>query len=183
MTPREKRTVRFATIGIGVYLAIFAGYQAWKFGERKRADYHQLVKEAQELRDEVKRYDDKIAVVKKLMENFHMDPAGLKRSSVVAEASSAIQKAAQGGGFQVGPIREAPAHASGRELASIQFEGSGPVKGAVGLLHRLESVGYPLIIDSAQFSADPMRPGQLKVKLTVVILDFEQWKSEGAPSA
>jgi hypothetical protein len=102
---------------------------------------------------------------------------------VVAEASSAIQKAAQGGGFQVGPIREAPAHASGRELASIQFEGSGPVKGAVGLLHRLESVGYPLIIDSAQFTADPMRPGQLKVKLTVVILDFEQWKSEGAPRA
>jgi hypothetical protein len=183
MTPREKRTVRFAGIGIGVYLAIFAGYQVWKFGEKKRTDYLLLVTEAQSLKDEVKRYDDKIAVVKKLMESFRMDPTGLKRPSIVAEASSAIQKAAQGGGFQVGPIREAPARSSGKELASIQFEGTGPVKEAVGLLHRLESLGYPLIIDSAQFSSDPMRPGQLKLKLTVVILDFEQWKNAGAPHA
>jgi hypothetical protein len=183
MTPREKRTVRFAAIGIGSYLAIFAGYHAWKFGEKKRADYLQLAAEAQGLKDEVKRYDDKIAVVKKLMEDFHMDPTGLKRPSIVAEASSAIQKAAQGGGFQVGPIREAPARSSGKELASIQFEGAGPVKEAVGLLHRLQSLGYPLIIDSTQISADPARPGQLKLKLTVIILDFEQWKIAEAPHA
>jgi hypothetical protein len=107
----------------------------------------------------------------------------LKRASVVAEASSAIQKAAQGSGFQLGPIRESPLHSAGKELATIQFEGSGPTKAAVGLLHRLETLGYPLVVDSAQFSADPMRPGNLKLKLTVVILDFEQWKKEEPPHA
>ncbi len=183
MTPKEKRTVRHAAIGIGVYLALFLGYQTWQWAGKKHAEYLQLVTEAHDLKDEVKRYDDKIAVVKKLMEHFHMDPAGLKKSSIVAEASSAIQKAAQGGGFQVGPIRESAPHASGKELASIQFEGSGPVKGAMGLLHRIESLGYPLIIDSTQFSSDPMRPGQVKVKLTVIILDFEQWKTEATPHA
>jgi hypothetical protein len=183
MTPKEKRTVRFAAMGIGVYLALFAGYQAWKVCEKKRADYLQLVTEAQDLKDEVRRYDDKIAVVRKLMESFHMDPAALKKSSVVAEASAAIQQAAQGGGFQIGAIRETQAHASGKELGSIDFEGAGPVKGAMGLLHRLQSIGYPLVIDSVQFSADPMRPDQIKVKLTVVVLDFEQWKAAEAPHA
>jgi len=183
MTTREKRTVRFASIGIGIYLALFGGYKAWQFLEKKRADYNQLVVEAGDLKTEIKRYDDKIAVVKKLMERFHLDPAKLKNSSVVAEASSAIQKAAQGGGFRLGPIRESPTRASGRELATIQIEGSGPVKAAVALMSRLETLGYPLIIDSAQFSADPMMPGNIKLKLTVVILDFEKWKNEGTPHA
>ena len=112
-----------------------------------------------------------------------MDPAKLDRSAIVAGASSAIQKAAAGGGFQLGPIRETPTRGSGRELASIQFEGSGPVKAAAGLLHSLKTLGYPLVIDSAQFTSDPTRPGQLKLKLTVVILDFDQWKNEEAPHA
>jgi hypothetical protein len=183
MTPREKRTVRFAGIGIAIYLALFIGYRVWKFADKKRAEYLQLVVDAQNLKAEVNRYDDRIAVVKKLMEKFHMDPTTLKRASVVAEASSAIQKAAQGGGFQVGPVRESPAHTSGKELASIQFEGTGPVKGAMGLLYRLEGLGFPLIIDSAQFSSDPMRPGQIKVRLTVIVLDFDAGQTSGAPHA
>ena len=181
MTPREKRTVRLATIAVSIYLVLFAGYQGWKIGSQKRAEYNQLVTKARDLKDEVRRYDGKIAVVKKLMENSHMDPAKLTKASVVAEASSAIQKAAMGGGFQIGPIRESPTRSTGKELATIQFEGSGPTKSAVGLLHRLETLGYPLIVDSAQFSSDPMRPGNLKLKLTVIILDFEQWKKEEPP--
>jgi hypothetical protein len=183
MTPREKRTVRLGAIVIIFMFAAFIGFQAWKMGSRQRVEYRQLLKEAQDLKTEVKRYDDRIAVVKKLMENFHMDPARLVKTTVVAEASSAIQKAAAGGGFQLGPIRETPTRAAGRELASIQFEGSGPVKAASGLLQRLKTLGYPLIIDSAQFTSDPQRPGQLKLKLTVVILDFEQWKNEETPHA
>jgi hypothetical protein len=178
MTTRETRTVRFALIGIGIYLALFAAFQGWKYGTKKRAEYDQLSVEASVLKAEVKRYDDKIAVVKKLMENFHMDPATLKKSTLAADASSAIQKAAQSGGFQLGPIRESATRASGKEMATIQFEGSGPVKSAVGLLNRLETLGYPLVIDSAQFSQDQMRPGNVKLKLSVVILDFEQWKNE-----
>jgi len=52
----------------------------------------------------------------------------------------------------------------------------------MGLLSRLESVGFPLIIDSVQLTPDP-RPGQLKINLTILILDFEQWKKEEPPHA
>jgi hypothetical protein len=183
MTPREKRTVRFATIGIAIYLGLFAGYEVLKFCAIKRAEYDQLAAQAIDLKAEVKRYDDKVAVVKKLMEKFRMDPVKLKKSSLVAESSSAIQQAAMGSGFGIGPIRETPTRSSGKELATIQFEGSGPLKAAVGLLNRLETLGYPLVIDSAQFSADPMQPGMMKLKLTVVILDFDQWLKEEPPHA
>ena len=181
MTPKDKRTLRLGMIVIAVMFAGFFGYQSWKICARQRVEYLQMVNEARDLKAEVKRYDDRISVVKKLMENFHMDPARLEKSSIVADASSAIQKAASGGGFQIGPIRESPTRAAGRELASIQFEGSGTVKAAAGLLQRLKTLGYPLVIDSAQFTSDLTRPGSLKLKLTVVILDFDQWKNEGVP--
>jgi hypothetical protein len=116
------------------------------------------------------------------MESLRLDPAKLSRTSVVAEASSAIQKAAMSGGVQVGPVRESPARPSSKELASVQLEGTGPVSAVMGLLNRLESVGFPLIIDSVQLTPD-MRPGQLKVNLTILILDFDQWTKEGSPHA
>jgi hypothetical protein len=183
MTPKEKRTVRLGVIGVAIYLAVFGVYQIRRVCAQKRVEYDQLAAEAKDLKAEIKHYDDKIAVVKKLMENYHMDPAKLKRATVAAEASSAIQKAAMSSGFQIGPIRESPTRASSKELATIQFEGGGQVKSAVGLLNRLETLGYPLIIDSVQLTPDPMRPGQMKLKLSVVILDFDQWKEEATPHA
>jgi len=183
LTPQEKRTVRYAGVGIAIYLACFGGFKVWKFFEKQRADYRQLVAEAQNLKLEVKRYEGKIAITTNLMEKFHMDPAKLTKATVVAEASAAIQKAAREGGFQLGPVREAPARPSSKELASIQIEGSGPVPATLGLLSRLETCGYPLIIDSAQISTDPMRPGQSKLNLTIIILDFEQLKKTEAPHA
>ena len=64
----------------------------------------------------------------------------------------------------------------------MQMEGTGPVPAVMGLLSRLESVGFPLVIDAVQLTPD-MRPGQLKVNLTILILDFDQWTKEGAPHA
>jgi len=183
LTQREKRTIRLAGVGIAIYLAAFGGFKVWKFLQKKRVDYQQLVTEAQDLKLEVKRYDDKIAVVKKLMESFHLDPAKLTKATVVAEASAAIQKAATSSGLQLGPVRESPARPSSKELASIQFEATGQVQATMGLLNRLETCGYPLIIDSAQITAEPTRPGQIKLSLTIVILDFDQQKTEGVPHA
>jgi hypothetical protein len=183
MTTREKRLVRYASIGVAIYLVLFGGYLFWGRLENFRKDYEARLAEAQALKHEITRYEDKIAVAKKLMETYHLDPAALKRSSVVADASAAIQKTAMAGGFQLGPIRESPSRTSGKELATIQFEGSGQVKPAVELLSRLKILGYPLVVDSAQITADPMRPGQVKLTLTVVILDFEQWLKETVPNA
>ena len=182
LTHHERRTVRFGAAAIALYLLLFGGFQVWKYLARCRADYQQLLSQADRLKQEVRLYDDRALAVKKLMESLRLDPAKLSRTSVVAQASAAIQKAAMSAGVQVGPVRESPARASSKELASVQLEGTGSVPAVTGLLNRLEGVGYPLIIDSVQLTPD-MRPGQLKVNLTILILDFDQWTKEELPHA
>jgi len=180
LTPHEKRTVRFGAAVLAVYLLVFGGLQVWKYLAQSRADYQQLVNQADRLKQEVQIYEDRALVLKKLMETLRLDPARLSRTSIVAEASSAIQKTAMSSGMQVGAVRESPARPSSRELGSVQLEGMGPVPAVMGLLSRLESVGFPLIIDSVQLTAGP-GPAPLKVNLTILILDFDQWTKEGPP--
>jgi hypothetical protein len=183
-TEHEKRTIRRAAWAIGIYLVLFCGFKAWKVFDRQRAEYGNLVKEAVALRQKIEPYHDKVATLKTMMENYHLDPAKLSRATIVGEASSAIQKAAASSGIQVGPVRESPARASARELASVSFEGTGPVPAVTALLNRMETLGYPLIIDSVQITPDARGPGgRVKVNLIVIILDFEQWKNEEAPHA
>lgn len=176
MSDREKRLVRYAGIGIAIYLVLFGGFEVWKYFDRKRADYQQLVQEAQDLRQKTLPYKDKVLLVKKLMDDFHMDPAKLKKDTVVADASAAIQKAAKSGGLQLGPIRETPARGSGMTVATMQLEGSGQVPAVLSFLAGLNSIGFPLVVDSVQFTADNSRPGQVKMNLTILILDFDQQK-------
>jgi len=182
LTPHEKRTIRIGAIVLAVLFMLFGVSHAARFVAQRRADYQQLVRQANRLKEEMDLYNDRAVAIKKLMENSRLDPAKLSRTSLVAQASAAIQKVAMSAGVQVGPVRESPARASSVELASVQIEGAGPVPAVVGLLSRLESVGFPLIIDSVQLTPD-MRPGQLKVNLTIVIVDFDQWTKEGAPHA
>ena len=87
------------------------------------------------------------------------------------------------GAVQLGPVRETSARVSNKELAQIQLEGTGQTAAVLGFLSRLESIGYPLIVDAVQMNTDNTRPGNVKVTLTIVILDFEQWKKEDAPNA
>jgi len=183
LTDREKRVIRFAGIGVAVYLALFGGFQIWKYFDKKHSDYRQLAVKAQILRRQIQPYKDKALVVKKLMEEFHLDPAKLKRETVVSDASAAIQKAAKAVGLQLGPIRESPAHGAGRALATVQMESSGQVPAVLTFLASLNSIGFPVVVDSAQFTADNTRPGQVKLNLTIIILDFEQTKSAEAPYA
>lgn len=183
LTPSEKRTIRFAAIGITIYLVLFGGVMVWKFFARQRADYLRMVSEARQLKIEAAACADKAAVVQKLMEEFHLDPAKLSKNTVVAEATAAIQKAATGGGIQPGPIREAPGRAANKELATIQFEGTGTVASVMSLLQRLPTLGYPLLVDSVQIAAAPTRPGQIKLNVTIIVLDFAQWQKPEAPHA
>lgn len=185
LTPQEKRTIRRAAWAIGIYLVVFCGFQTWKFLDHRRSEYLRLQSEALLLKQQIAPYADKILVTKKLMETYHLDPAKLTRATVVAEASAAIQKAATSGGIQVGPVREMPAHSggSGKEVASVQMEGSGQVPALMSFLHKIQSLGYPLIIDSVQLTSDANHSGPMKMNLTIVILDFDQWKSEEVPHA
>ena len=178
LTNREQRAVRLAAGAVALYVA-FIG---WKYFDGKRSAYRQVVRDVHNFKLELKPYDEKILAVKKLMETFHLDPAKLSKTTVVAEASSAIQKAAATGGVQCGPIRESPGRSSAKELGSIKLEGSGQLPAVTSFLQRLESIGAPLIIDSVQITPDNMRPGMIKLSLTIIILNFEQWKNGESPN-
>jgi len=183
LTPQEKRTVLYGSIAVGVYLLLFGGYKVWGSLGQRSAAYQQLVADARDMRQKLMFYDDRVLATKKLMDHYQLDPAKLSRATVVGEASAQIQKAAAGSGIQVGPVRETPAKTSAKEMTTLQFEGTGPVTAVLGLLKRLETLGEPLIIDSVQLTPDNTRPGQIKIILTAVILDFEQWKTEDKPHA
>jgi hypothetical protein len=177
ISERDKRTMRIAGIGIAIYLVLFFGISAWKRLEAKRTEYRDLITSAQRIKREVQPYENRVLLAQKLKDTFKMDPQKLSRLTVVADASAAIQKAAQSGKVQLGPIRETPGGSSAKELTSIQLEGVGAVPAIMGFLHRLESLGYPLVVDSVQLTPEN-KPGSLKMNLTIVILDFDQWKKE-----
>ena len=183
LTPSEKRTIRYATIGISIYLALFAGVKLWKLVSHRRASYLQMVAEARQLKTDTQLDADEAAVVKKLMTEFQLDPARLSTNTVVADASAAIQKAATSGGVKPGAIRESAGRPSAKELATIEFEGSGQVASVMSLLHQLPLLGYPLVIDSLQITGDTTHPGQVKLNVTIIVLDFEQWKTKEAAHA
>jgi hypothetical protein len=178
LTPQEKRTIRIAATILGAFLIFLGGQRVWKWIGGQRAAYRQQLKEIESIRAKIKPYEAKIAVVTNLMQRFKMDPAKLNKASLVADASAAIQKAAMAGGVQLGPIRETHARSSSKELTTMQLEGAGQVTAIITFLHRLEGVGFPLIVDSVQMNVEPSKPGMLKLTLTITILDFDQWKAE-----
>ena len=92
LTQREKRTVRLAGLAIAIYLVLFFGLRVWKHLEAGRAEYQQLQVDARRLKRDLQPYENRILLVQKLKENFRMNPRKLSRSSLVAEASAAIQK-------------------------------------------------------------------------------------------
>lgn len=181
LTAREKRTLYFGVIGVLIYLVLFGGVKTWRYLETRRAQYEQMITDVNRIRRQIQPYENRVLLAQKLKENFHFDPQKLSRATVVAEASRAIQKEAKDRKIQIGPIRETAGRATGKELASMQIEGSGPVVGVMELLQRLPALGYPVIIDGVQLNPES-KPGMLKVSLTIVILDFDQWKEE-APRA
>lgn len=183
LSDHERRTIRIAAIGLAIYLVLFFGWRVWSRFETVRADYQKLVRDAERLRKDLQPYENKALLLEKLKEISRIDPAKLVKATLVAEASAAIQKAAQGGGVQLGPIRETAARSSAKELTSMQLECVGQIPAIVSLFHRLETLGYPLLIDSVQINPNTNPPGTVKLSLTVVILDYEQWKLEkGTPS-
>lgn len=182
VTDYEKRFIRRATIAIAIYLLVFGGFKIWQFLHHRHAEYVQLVADAQALKLKVQRYQERAEVVKRMMEDYHLDPAKLSRETVVGEASSAVQKAAASSGVAFSTVRESTSRGTGDEIATMQFEGSGQVMAVTGFLNRLQTLGYPLIIDSVQMTTGP-QPGMMKLSLTVVILNYENWKNPEATHA
>lgn len=178
LTSSEKRTIRWATIGISIYLVLFAGFKFWRVFEHRRHDYLQMVDRARLLKTEAIGYAGKAALARKLMQDFQLDPGKISTNTVVADASAAIQKAAMSGGLKAGSIRESPGRSAEKELAAIQFEAVGKVASVLSFLHQVPMLGYPLVIDSVQMTPDHSRPDQIKLVIKVLVLDFDLWKKE-----
>lgn len=177
LSDQEKRTIRIAAVAIGVYLILFYGYQGWKRLESGRLGYVNLLKAANAQKQDIDRYQQRLALAEKFRAKNPINFDKLSRSSLVADVSAAIQAAARTGGVQVGPIRESPVRASANELASMQLEATAPVPAVMNFLHRLDGLGYPLIVESVQLAPGGQQPGALKLTLTLVVLNFEEWKS------
>jgi hypothetical protein len=184
LNDRERRLIRFGGIGLAAYLVLFFGIQSWRYAERKRSDYQRLVAEAGAIGSRLAVYDDKVEATRKQMELFRFDPLKLSRTTLVAQASAAIQQSAMQGGIMVGPVRELPSRGNGRELATMQIEAQGPPPSLLKFLQGLGSLGFPLVVDTLQITAPPMGNGPVKANLTLMILDFEKWQiGEGRPDA
>jgi hypothetical protein len=234
LTTQERRTLRIAGIVVGVYLLLFGAVKIGAFAARQRAEYVRLQGDARALKERARLYEERAGLIQKLMEGFHMDPMKLSRTTVVAQANAAIQRTAMASGIQVGVVRESQGQTARKELAAIQLEAQGPVAGLLKFLHQLDSVGYPVLVDSLQIGSDTARAGMapgipggappgipatsppgtapggipggempagvpagigmpggfgsgmggggpglpLKMNLTLILLDFDQWKQE-----
>lgn len=176
MTEREKKTVQYGAIAVALYLVLFFGVKAMKHSSNQAQAVAGLQAGAQGLKQEFERYETKRQLYEKLQDQFRIHPAALDRNTIIADASAAIQNTAKSGGVGLGPLRESSARASAKELATMQLEGVGPVTAVMKFLHEITSLGYPLVIDSVQINPDSSGPGHIKVNLSIVILDFEQWK-------
>ncbi|MGV3773207.1 MAG: hypothetical protein ACO1QB_09930 [Verrucomicrobiales bacterium] len=183
LSERDKKIVRLASIGIAVYLALFIGIKGWKKLEKNRSEYQQMLVEAEGLKREVAPLENKFMLLEKLKEDSKIEVSKISRATVVADTSAAIQKAAQSGGIKLGPLRESSARTANKELASVQIEGVGQIASIMAFCHQLESLGYPLAIETFTLAPQPGPPGMLKMNMTVALFDWEQWKTKGGRNA
>lgn len=183
ITERDRKTIRYASIGLGIYITLFGGWQVMRFLGRRHAEYGQLLRESANLKNKFELYDARVIRLRRLMESFQMDPAQLTNTTLVARATAAIQQSAAQGGLQLGPIRESLSRASERELGTIQLEVTGQVPAIMSFAHRLRSLGFPVVIDTLNLSSDAKAPGQVKLSLSLILLNYEQWDAKEIPNA
>jgi hypothetical protein len=183
LTDKDRRTLRLAAIGLTLYLVAFFGLKGLLFLGQRRAEYVRVRQEAEALRQRFDLYHSRSVRLERLMESFRMDPAALSTNTLVADASAALQQTALQGGLQLGPIRETLSRGSERELGTIQLEAAGPVPQLMTFLHRLRSLGFPVVIDSLQFSPEPRRPGFIKINLGLILLNYHRWDEKEGSNA
>lgn len=176
MSPREKRTVLIGSVAIVVYLAVFFGSKSFGGLGAIRADYENQVRAAHTLRAEVDIYKNRAEKLGRLMERSRLDPGKLSTNTVVGQTSAALQQAAMSNGLQLGAIRESVARSNPREIGTIQLDAMGPPIAILNFLARMDKLGFPVLVDSIQYSSDPRGPGMLRLHLNLIVLDFEQWK-------
>ena len=178
LSDRDKRAVRLGSLALAIYLVFFGGYRLLTVLEKSRNQYLNLVREAQNIHRALVAQENKVLKVEKLRKLFEMDSTKFTKTTLVGQASAAIQTAAMSSGLMVGPIRESAGRSGSKELSTIQLEISGPAPAILTMVQKLPTLGFPLFLDTVQLSQDPTKPGLTKLNLTIVVLDFDHWKNE-----
>ncbi|MEI9863343.1 MAG: hypothetical protein WDN00_02050 [Limisphaerales bacterium] len=58
----------------------------------------------------------------------------------------------------------------------FNWKAPGRFRRALAFLASLNSIGFPLVVDSVQLITNNTPPGRVKMNLTIIILDFSQQK-------
>ena len=183
LTNHEKRTIRIATIGLILYLGVLYGPRAWRHFITGGSQQQQLTQELEAFERDLLPYENRLLRLEKLKAEMGLERLVLPGLELVAEASAALQNSARESGVKLGPVRESGGRPAAKELASMRLEARGPMPSILGWLATLQTLGFPLVVDSVQIDADPRQPNMLKVNPTVVIVDFEQWNQAVRPDA
>src|SRR5688572_9429544 len=127
ISEKDKRTIRIGGSILAIYLVFFFGFRGWKKLEKGHADYQQLARKVEREQLETRRQENDVLLFEKLSDTYKLDPRKMPKETLVAEASAAIQNAARQGGFQLASVRETQGRTVGREISTLQLDGSGPL--------------------------------------------------------
>ena len=172
MNEKEKKLIKFTAIGLSIYLLAFYGKDYLGAFVRKRSDFVKKEKTITNHRTKLSPYSSRVLMLEKLRKKLNIDVRRLSSNELVGQTSQAIQQSAKQSGIKIGPLRET----SGRNISSLKFEANGKYDGMVKFLRGIGTSGYPVLIESMQVKQDISKKGNLKINLSIGILDFTKWK-------
>lgn len=183
MSDKDKRTLLGGAVIVVVYLSLFYGSSLLSVFEGDRQAYFKKIDEAKQLSELFQSYETKVMKVEKYRDQFQLEVHEINSTNLVGNVGRVIQDLVKKSGYKMGQIREVPGNGGKGVAATLQMEGTGPMKSLMPLLHRFKSTGYPLLIDSFNIRSDKRKPGQLQWSADVIILDYNRWKKEGGSRA
>ncbi|MBN2490883.1 MAG: hypothetical protein JXQ29_08545 [Planctomycetes bacterium] len=177
LTPRERRTIRLALLGLGAYLILFAGFKTASWLEGKRAVRAELQHELAAVRAAQLAEENKRLRLQALRSRWRLDPARTAEPTVVGDARQAIEAEARACQIGLGFSRESPGRRRAHELAVFQVNGSAAGTALARFLHRVQHLGYPVVLDSIEIKAAP-KPGAVTFSFAIALLDHGAWLAE-----
>ena len=174
LTDRERRTIRLAGVGLGIYLVLFVGVKTVSWLEGKRAARAELGRELAAARLELLVEQRKQLLLESLRAGWGLDLARMSLPTVVGDARVAIETAARACRVGLGFAKESAGRRRAHELAAFQVSGSGADAAVAKFIHRMTHLGYPFVLDNVELEAAG-KPGSVRFSFSVALIDYATW--------